>query len=75
MDTNWGQDTASRLQILNNAGLAYSQTNPNWEDYWGMGNCDTQSDIDSMKAWYLYLTNNQVSKFAWYDYREPFCVP
>lgn len=73
--SSWGSRTASILQTFNSVGLAYSQTNPNWEDFWGWSNCDAQSDIDSMKAWYLYLANNQVNKFAWYPYYEPFCVP
>lgn len=74
VDPSWGSNTAYRLQRFNNAGLAYSQTNPNWEDY-GTGLCDSQSDIDSMQSWYLYLTNNQVNDYTWYPYAAPFCVP
>jgi hypothetical protein len=74
VDASWGSNTAYRLQRFNSAGLAYSQTNPNWEDY-GTGQCDSQSDIDTMQSWYLHLTNNQVNDYTWYPYAAPFCVP
>jgi hypothetical protein len=74
VDSNWGQDTALRLQRFNADGIGYAYTNPNYEDYHGYGTCDVQADIDSIKAWTLYVTNNIINIHTWYDYYEPFCV-
>lgn len=73
--SNWATTSADIIQTFANNGLAYYQTNPNWEDYHGLGACDSQSDINTMKAWYDYVAaGGVVNDYTWYVSKEPFCV-